>query len=181
MERYIRDGRAPIPKKESTSRVMQANKAKDTKPEVLLRKALRHAGLTGYRLHPKQLPGRPDIAFGKKKLAVFINGCFWHRCPTCELPLPKANTEFWKKKFDANISRDRKKIQALENIGWRTITIWECWIAKDADGCANEIKGFLNSSGANPGSLYRNGLVHHRHIETGADEYPDDHVGPPFH
>ena len=143
MEHYIRDGRAPIPRKESTSRVMQANKAKDTKPEVLLRKSLRKKGLLGYRLHPKQLPGRPDIVFGKSKVAVFINGCFWHRCPECDLPLPRSNTDFWKKKFDANVARDRRKVQALEDLGWRVVTIWECSIAEDVEGCVGRIEGLL--------------------------------------
>jgi DNA mismatch endonuclease, patch repair protein len=139
MGQYIRDGRAPVPKKASTSKVMQANKAKDTKPEVLLRKALWKAGLRGYRLHPKQLPGRPDISFAKDRLAVFINGCFWHRCPTCNLPFPKSNTNFWKKKFDNNVTRDQKKIAALEEIGWRTITVWECKITSNLESCLDQV------------------------------------------
>lgn len=137
---YIRDGRAPIPKKESTSRVMQANRAKNTTPEVLLRKQLWAAGHRGYRLHSKNLPGRPDISFNKQRLAVFINGCFWHRCPNCRLPLPKSNTEFWKKKFDANTARDKKKIEALENLGWRTVTIWECKIFSDLISCLERLE-----------------------------------------
>lgn len=144
MGTYIRDGRAPIPKKESTSRVMQANKARDTKPEVALRKALREAGLRGYRLHSKQLPGRPDIAFGKAKVAVFINGCFWHRCPHCDLPLPKSNTDFWKKKFDANVVRDRKKVEALEEAGWRALTIWECEVDAQLLACLEKIERVLS-------------------------------------
>jgi DNA mismatch endonuclease (patch repair protein) len=143
MASYIRDGRAPIPKKESTSKVMQANKAKDTKPEVLLRKALWKAGVRGYRLHSKALPGRPDIAFNKLKFAVFINGCFWHRCPTCDLPLPRSNTDFWKKKFDTNVERDQKKIKALKNIGWHSITVWECQITADLENCINGIIALL--------------------------------------
>jgi len=125
---YIRDGRSPIPKKERTSIVMRANKAKDTRPEVILRQALWKSGLRGYRLHPKQLPGRPDITFTKGKVAIFINGCFWHRCPSCDLPLPKSNTTFWKTKFEANVARDKKKLQALKDFGWRPIVIWECKI-----------------------------------------------------
>lgn len=140
---YIRDGRAPIPQKESTSRVMQANKARNTKPEVLLRKALWRAGLQGYRLHPKLLPGRPDISYGQVKLAVFINGCFWHRCPICDLPLPKSNTDFWKNKFDANIARDRKKIEALQKIGWQTLTLWECEICSDLIACLERVEQAL--------------------------------------
>lgn len=147
MGTYIRDGRAPIPKKESTSRVMSANKAKNTKPEVALRKALWATGRQGYRLHSKQLPGRPDIAFGKKKLAIFINGCFWHRCPTCNLPLPRSNTEFWSNKFNANVARDKRKIKALQRIGWRTMTLWECKIASDPSKSAERIVRVLEKMG----------------------------------
>lgn len=144
MTHFIRDGRAPIPEKESTSKIMQANKAANTKPEVLIRKALREAGLLGYRLHPRQLPGRPDIVFGRNKLAIFINGCFWHRCPTCDLPLPKSNTEFWENKFNANIARDQRKIKVLKKLGWRAMTIWECKISANPAQCAERIGRMLN-------------------------------------
>ena len=105
---YIRDKRSPRPRSEAVSRVMSANRAKDTRPEVALRKALRRAGGRGYRLHYKRVPGRPDIAFVSKRVAVFVNGCYWHRCPKCDLPLPKTNTAFWKAKFDANSARDSR-------------------------------------------------------------------------
>ena len=144
MGMYIRDGRAPIPKKESTSRVMRANKAKNTKPEVALRRALWEAELRGYRIHPKQLPGRPDIVFERPRLAVFINGCFWHSCPYCKLPLPKTNKDFWRKKFEANIARDLLKAKALEAEGWQTITIWECQIKKETLSCLERIAAVLD-------------------------------------
>lgn len=81
---YSRDKRSPVPKNDTVSRVMSANRAKNSKPEVRLRKALWHAGLKGYRLHHKRIPGRPDISFVGKKLAIFVHGCFWHRCPKCD-------------------------------------------------------------------------------------------------
>jgi DNA mismatch endonuclease (patch repair protein) len=127
---YIRDGRAPIPEKESISRVMSANKAKNTKPEITLRKALFNSGLRGYRLHWKKVPGRPDIAYPSKKIAVFVNGCFWHRCPYCKPSFPKSNVGFWKNKFLTNKTRDRKKITILKKDGWKVLTIWECQIKK---------------------------------------------------
>ncbi len=96
---YLRDGRSPIPKNETISRVMSANRGKNTSPEVLFRQTLRKAGLKDYKLHPKQLVGRPDIAFPQQKVVVFINGCFWHRCPSCNLKLPKTNTFFLAKKI----------------------------------------------------------------------------------
>jgi len=140
---YIRDGRAPVPKKASTSRVMSANVGKNTKPEILFRKALWSAGIRGYRLHWKKVPGRPDIAFPGKKLAVFINGCFWHRCPKCKLPLPKSNKKFWKEKFDRNVERDKKKRRLLKSKGWRTITIWECELQKNPNKCVDRVAGKL--------------------------------------
>lgn len=130
-KKYLRDGRAPIPKSESTSRVMSANKAKNTKPEVTLRQGLWNLGLRGYRLHPKNIPGRPDIVYSKKKLAIFVNGCFWHRCPKCNYTLPKSNTEFWKTKFEKNVERDKRKRLMLEDQGWQVLTVWECEIKED--------------------------------------------------
>lgn len=136
---YIRDGRAPIPKKESTSRVMSANKAKNTKPELRLRKALWNFGLRGYRLHPKGITGRPDLVFRRYGLAVFVNGCYWHRCPKCNPSLPKSNVHFWEGKFKKNQERDKRKVRELEQQGWRTVTIWECEINKELHKCVQKI------------------------------------------
>lgn len=126
--KYIRDGRAPIPEKQSTSRVMRANKGKNTKPELLVRKLLWSNGLRGYRLHWKKVPGSPDIAFPGRMIAIFVNGCYWHRCPHCTPSTPKTNIEFWNLKFKKNMQRDKKKIQQLENLGWKSLTFWECQI-----------------------------------------------------
>jgi len=108
---------------------MQGNKGKDTKPELLLRKALRESGFPGYRLQWK-IPGRPDIAYPGRKIAIFVNGCFWHRCPYCNPSMPKTNEDFWKNKFEKNIERDRRNTSSLENAGWTVITIWECEVRK---------------------------------------------------
>jgi DNA mismatch endonuclease (patch repair protein) len=141
---YIRDGRAPIPEKESTSKIMSSIKGKNTKPEVTLRKALWNSGTKGYRLHWKKIPGRPDIVFPNKKIAIFVNGCYWHRCPHCDLPLPKSNVEFWTNKFEKNIERDSRKITELTELGWKTLVIWECEI-KNLDNCVQKIKLLINS------------------------------------
>lgn len=103
------DKRNPPPLNETTKKVMKSNKGKGTGPEVILRKALRDAGHPGYRLNWKKVPGRPDIAYPGKKVAIFVNGCFWHRCPKCNLPLPKTHIDFWEQKFKRNIERDRRK------------------------------------------------------------------------
>lgn len=137
---YIRDGRAPIPDSETTSKVMSSNKGKDTKPEIMMRDALRQVGIPGYRLHWKKAPGRPDITYPGKKIAIFVHGCYWHRCPHCDLLLPKSNTEFWSEKFRKNKERDIKKKRLLENEGWKVLTIWECEIKKDVLECAQRVK-----------------------------------------
>jgi len=141
--KYIRDGRAPIPKSETTSKVMSANVPKDTKPELILRKSLRKIGISGYRLHWKKASGRPDIAYPGRKISIFVNGCFWHRCPNCNLPLPKSNTEFWLNKFERNKERDANKIHNLEEDGWKIIVFWECEIKRDVLGCAERVKNLI--------------------------------------
>lgn len=108
---------------------MQGNKRANTKPELLMRQRLRSAGLTGYRLQWK-VPGRPDIAWPGKKVALFVNGCFWHRCPHCNLPLPKSNVEYWSQKFSRNVERDERNINALHRMGWTTHVVWECELKK---------------------------------------------------
>ncbi len=141
---YLRDGRAPIPKKESTSHVMRANKAKNTKPELLLRQALYDNGLRGYRLHWKKAPGRPDIAYPGKRIALFVNGCFWHRCPHCNPSFPKTNKLFWQKKFQANAERDKRKKKELKKEGWVVIVVWECQINNRIDRTIQKIKKIID-------------------------------------
>lgn len=110
---------------------MKGNKRSDTKPEMLVRQRLRAAGLTGYRLQWKKAPGRPDIAFPGRHVAIFVNGCFWHRCPHCNPSVPKRNTEFWEAKFRRNVERDQRALAELEQLGWHAITIWECELKRD--------------------------------------------------
>lgn len=112
---------------------MSRIRAKDTAPELALRKALRSLGHTGYRLHYAKAAGRPDIAFVGRKVAVFVHGCFWHGCPYCALRRPKSNTEFWTQKLNANKERDARKALALRKAGWQVITVWECRVMKDAE------------------------------------------------
>ena len=128
---YLRDGRSLLPKTESISRVMSSNKGINTSPEIIFRKALWNNNIKGYRLHWIKVPGRPDIAFPGKKIAIFVNGCFWHRCPKCNLPLPRTNQLFWKTKFEKNIERDKIKKKKLNELGWKVYTYWECEINKD--------------------------------------------------
>ena len=140
---YIRDGRAPIPKKAVTSKIMSAIRSRNTKPELLLRRKLWQDGLRGYRLHWNKVPGRPDIAFPGKKIAIFVNGCFWHRCPHCNPSMPKSNIKFWKMKFDKNVKRDAVKLSLLKNQGWTTIIFWECQLKDNLKDSVNKVRQLL--------------------------------------
>lgn len=110
---------------EKRSRNMSAVKSFNTQPEKYVRKMLFSLGFR-YRLNQKKLPGSPDIVLAKYKTVIFINGCFWHR-HTCErASTPKSNLDFWSKKFDSNVTRDKKNIETLITLGWKVIVIWEC-------------------------------------------------------
>ena len=146
MKEYSRDKRSPVSSGPSVSRSMSSNKSKNTVPELRLRRALRDEGLSGYRLHRKDVPGKPDITYIGKKLAIFVNGCFWHRCPFCKLPLPKSNADFWTDKFRKNIERDISKKELLEAEGWFVLTVWECEIKKDISEVVSRIKTKLSQS-----------------------------------
>ncbi len=136
----------PPPTDELRSRIMKANRGKDTSPEIMLRKALYSNGLTGYRLYWMKVPGSPDIAYPGKKIAIFVNGCFWHRCPHCKPKLPRSNTDFWDKKFKANKERDKRKESLLIEMGWKVLVLWECEIETDVLWCVDEIRKMVRSS-----------------------------------
>lgn len=142
---YIRDGRSPIPESECTSKVMSANRGRATKPELILREALRRVGLPGYRLNWKNAPGRPDIAYPGHKVAIFVHGDFWHRCPTCNLPLPRTHREFWEAKLERNVERDARKVAELESAGWKVFVCWEHEVRENPYFCAEGIKKYIDS------------------------------------
>lgn len=117
---------ADIVTPEHRSRIMAAIKGKDTKPEMIVRSVCHAMGLR-YRLHRKDLPGKPDLVFAKHRLCVFVHGCFWHRHPGCKYAYtPKSRPEFWLPKLERNVERDLHTQQALEALGWRVAVIWEC-------------------------------------------------------
>ncbi len=119
---------ADIVSKEKRSQMMAGIKSKNTKPEIVIRKLLYSYGYR-YRLHPKNIIGKPDIVFRKKKLAVFVNGCFWHGHKDCSIfKMPKTNTEFWKKKIEGNFRRDEMQSKQLIEAGWSVERVWECEI-----------------------------------------------------
>ena len=113
--------------REATRKTMQANRGKDTKPELTLRRALWAAGLRGYRKNVRKLPGTPDIVFGPARLAIFVHGCYWHSCPTCTRNrTPKTNAAYWQAKFAGNQERDARNQAKLSEMGWRVLVVWEC-------------------------------------------------------
>jgi len=110
---------------EKRSEVMSKVGSRDTKPELLIRKGL-HARGFRYRLHAKDLPGKPDLVFRRYRSVIFVNGCFWHghSCPRCRMP--NSNADYWKQKVARNVKRDASNRQSLLDEGWRVLTIWEC-------------------------------------------------------
>ena len=106
--------------------MMAGIRGRDTVPEHAVRSVAHRMGLR-FRLHRKDLPGRPDLIFPRHRLAVFVHGCFWHRHEGCRYAyMPKSRVEFWKEKFSGNVVRDRRNEEALRNLGWQVLTIWEC-------------------------------------------------------
>lgn len=107
------------------SRMMAGIQSKNTKPETIIRKGL-HARGFRYSLHPKGLPGKPDIVMPKWRVAIFVHGCFWHRHGCSLSKMPASNTAFWDSKLSRNQLRDEHVKQQLANTGWRIATVWEC-------------------------------------------------------
>lgn len=114
---------------EARSRLMLRIKGKDTKPEKLIRAFLREAGLLGYRLHWAKAPGRPDICWPGRKVALFCHGCLWHDHECRGGKLPKSNIEFWKAKLERNKARDAENRVSLAEAGWEVVTVWECQLS----------------------------------------------------
>jgi len=123
---------------------MKGNRGKDTEPELTLRRLLREAGFPGYRLHWK-VSGRPDIAYPGRRVAIFVNGCFWHRCPHCQPAEPKSHSEFWRRKFQLNQERDERKRKELEEAGWTVLTVWECRLRQAADEVIDSLTDVLRA------------------------------------
>ena len=106
--------------------MMSSIRARNTRPEMRLRRAIHALGFR-FRLHAKDLPGKPDLVLRKHRAVIFVNGCFWHRHPDCSLAsTPASNPGFWADKFARNVERDRQATEALRNKGWRVATVWEC-------------------------------------------------------
>lgn len=115
------------------SRMMASIKGANTTPELAVRSLLHSLGFR-FRLHRKDLPGRPDIVLPRHNLAILVHGCFWHRHAGCRYAYsPQSNKEFWRKKLHANFLRDRRVLDDLQKLGWRTLIVWECHLRIDAN------------------------------------------------
>jgi DNA mismatch endonuclease (patch repair protein) len=118
----------PSPQRTAT---MRAVKSRDTTPELAVRKLLREIA-PGYRLHRADLPGKPDIVYGRRKLAIFVHGCFWHGHDCARgARQPRENADYWRRKISGNRARDAAHLEALARLGWRTLVVYECAL-KDA-------------------------------------------------
>ena len=117
---------ADVLSKEQRRKCMSHIRSKDTRPEILVRRFLFSNGFR-FRLHRKDLPGKPDIVLPKYKTAIFINGCFWHGHPDCKYAtIPETNREFWLSKISGNVERDKITYSRLAELGWKVIEIWQC-------------------------------------------------------
>lgn len=129
--------------REKRANIMRGSKSKDTRPELAVRQLLHGLGYR-FRVHRRDLPGKPDLAFIGRKKAIFVNGCFWHQHLDGECPIsrkPESNTNFWNEKFRANRERDARNAQRLAAEGWDVLTIWECETKKA--GLRHELVEFL--------------------------------------
>lgn len=131
---------------EERSARMALVRGKDTKPELRVRQLV-HAMGYRYRLHARDLPGRPDLAFRPRRKIIFVHGCFWHRHddPACKLArLPRSRLDFWRPKLEGNQARDRRVMEEVERMGWTALTVWECQI-KDTASLEAQIREFLGA------------------------------------
>ena len=122
---------------------MRAVKSKDTGAEIIVRRILHGAGYR-YRLHRKDLPGKPDLVFPGRRKVVFIHGCFWHQHPGCSrADKPSSNTEYWTKKLNANTERDARNVSSIIDKGWQVMVVWEC-CTKNKQELLRQLTDFLD-------------------------------------
>ncbi|MGE4519058.1 MAG: very short patch repair endonuclease [Desulfobacteraceae bacterium] len=121
---------------------MSRIKSRDTKPELIVRSILHRMGYR-FRLHRKDLPGKPDIVLSKYNTIIFVHGCFWHRHEGCKYAyFPKSKVDFWEAKFQANIKRDAEVLDQLSEMGWNVLIIWECEVKK-TDFIIDRLKSYF--------------------------------------
>lgn len=126
--------------------IMQSVRSKDTGPEMIVRQIAHSLGYR-FRLHRRDLPGTPDLVFPSRKKAVYVHGCFWHGHGCSKGKLPKSRPEFWTPKVERNKERDSEAVAAMDAMGWKTLTLWQCE-TKDRDAVAKALVDFLGTPGA---------------------------------
>jgi DNA mismatch endonuclease Vsr len=127
-------------------RMMAAVRSKDTAPEMTVRRLVHGLGYR-FRLHRRDLPGRPDLVFPARKAAVEVRGCFWHQHAGCpRAALPRTRREWWEAKLASNVARDKRNAAALTAMGWRLLTVWECEVG-DAEALETRLRDFLGPRG----------------------------------
>lgn len=128
--------------KAKRSEIMSRVRSRDTGPEMTVRRLVHSMGFR-YRLHVKDLPGRPDLVFPRLAKIIQVHGCFWHRHSDCSLArLPKSRKEFWLPKLEVNRLRDQKNEVELKRLGWKILTVWECELG-DVEELGKRLRGFL--------------------------------------
>ena len=122
---------------------MSRIRGKNTKPELAVRSMLHRLGYR-FRIADKTLPGKPDIVLPRYGAVIFVHGCFWHRHPECKYAyMPKSKIEFWSKKFEANVLRDKNNLSLLKKAGWLPIVVWECEIERNATATLDKVSRVL--------------------------------------
>jgi DNA mismatch endonuclease (patch repair protein) len=125
---------------------MRAIRSKDMEPELRVRSLVHRLGYR-FRLHRKDLPGKPDLVFGPSRKVIFVHGCFWHSHTCKAAHIPKSNQKYWVPKLERNKMRDQNNIQQLETMGWSVLVIWECEM-REEDAVKKRIRAFLGRIGA---------------------------------
>lgn len=133
------DNLDPLRRSENMRRI----RSKDTKPELVVRKLVRSLGFTGYRIHRKDIPGKPDLAWIGRKLAIYVHGCFWHGHDCKEgIRKPKSRVDYWLSKIERNRQRDHEQHASLKSQGWRVLVVWDCEL-KNGDAIGARVKRFF--------------------------------------
>lgn len=127
--------------RERRSENMRRIRSKDMKPEMVVRR-LAHGMGYRYRLHRRDLPGKPDLVFGPRRAVIFVHGCFWHQHHCRDGRVPSSNVDYWKPKLQRNVERDANNRDTLAEAGWRVLVVWECEV-KDTDALARKLAEFL--------------------------------------
>ena len=146
-------------------RTMQAVKSKNTWPELAVRSLVHRMGYR-YRLHRKDLPGKPDLVFPARQKVIFVHGCFWHQHadPACNMvSCPKSNQDYWLPKLERNVARDAVHQARLAELGWNVLVLWECEVKAD-DGLAERMQSFLNSTCSEQPAMNSRSAIYRRNI-----------------